>query len=189
MSKITFRADDDLVDAIEGFDASKSEVMRRALRAYLDDAAARGSGSRGGSLDDALAERVDELVGAAMQRHAGGPQDVNVNVTLDHPDARGAESEAEGSPDAAAEPQSDAQNVRSDTYDRQGAPDRAGVACGGCGGPIEPSRAFCPTCGEPADVGRCECGEELRSDWAFCPGCGTRTPAADVLDRGRSDGV
>jgi predicted transcriptional regulator len=189
MSKITFRADDDLVDAIEGFDASKSEVMRRALRAYLDDAAARGSGSRGGSLDDALAERVDELVASAMQRHAGGPQDVNVNVTLDHPEARQAEPEAAAREDAAPELPSDASDRLSDPQERQQAPDRAAVACGGCGEPIEASHAFCPTCGEPAAVGRCECGEELRSDWAFCPGCGTRTPAADVLDRGRSDGV
>ena len=36
MSKITFRADDDLVERIEAHDASKSEVMREALRAYLD---------------------------------------------------------------------------------------------------------------------------------------------------------
>ncbi|TKX76890.1 ribbon-helix-helix protein, CopG family, partial [Halorubrum sp. SD626R] len=32
MSKITFRADDDLVERLEACDASKSEVMREALR-------------------------------------------------------------------------------------------------------------------------------------------------------------
>ena len=35
MSKITFRADDELITRIEAMDASKSEVMREALRAYL----------------------------------------------------------------------------------------------------------------------------------------------------------
>lgn len=38
VSKITFRADDELVERLEAHDASKSEVMRAALRAYLDDA-------------------------------------------------------------------------------------------------------------------------------------------------------
>lgn len=36
MSKITFRADDELIERIEERDASKSEIMREALRAYLD---------------------------------------------------------------------------------------------------------------------------------------------------------
>ena len=41
MSKITFRADDELITRLEEFDASKSEIMREALRAYLDDNAAQ----------------------------------------------------------------------------------------------------------------------------------------------------
>jgi predicted transcriptional regulator len=36
MSKITFRADEELVERIEARDASKSEIMREALREYLD---------------------------------------------------------------------------------------------------------------------------------------------------------
>ncbi len=35
MSKVTFRADEDLIRRVERLDASKSEVMREALRAYL----------------------------------------------------------------------------------------------------------------------------------------------------------
>jgi len=42
MSKITFRADDELVDRLEACDASKSEVMREALRAHLDGDSAEG---------------------------------------------------------------------------------------------------------------------------------------------------
>ncbi|MDB2269388.1 CopG family transcriptional regulator, partial [Halorubrum ezzemoulense] len=34
MSKITFLADDDLVDRLEACDASTSEVMREALRTH-----------------------------------------------------------------------------------------------------------------------------------------------------------
>ncbi|MFC6726662.1 ribbon-helix-helix protein, CopG family, partial [Halobium palmae] len=73
MSKITFRADDDLVARIEALDASKSEVMRDALRTYLDsearertlagDEPAESPSNEGPTtLDDALLERVDELV-------------------------------------------------------------------------------------------------------------------------------
>lgn len=36
MSKITFRADDALVERLDSLDASKSEVMREALREFLD---------------------------------------------------------------------------------------------------------------------------------------------------------
>ena len=36
MSKITFRADDELVERLESLELSKSEAMREALRAYLD---------------------------------------------------------------------------------------------------------------------------------------------------------
>ncbi|MFC6729098.1 CopG family transcriptional regulator, partial [Natronoarchaeum mannanilyticum] len=79
MSKITFRADDDLVEELETFETSKSEVMRRALREYLeasdvaDDATedapdaetaleSPDDAARPESLDDMLAARVDELV-------------------------------------------------------------------------------------------------------------------------------
>jgi hypothetical protein len=45
VSKVTFRADEDLIRRVEALDASKSEVMREALRAYLDGPqGTRGSG-------------------------------------------------------------------------------------------------------------------------------------------------
>ena len=65
MSKITFRADDDLIRQLEEFDASKSEVMREALREYLGEASTAGSTAPTGdgeSLDDLVAERVALLV-------------------------------------------------------------------------------------------------------------------------------
>ncbi|ELY93975.1 CopG family transcriptional regulator [Natrialba hulunbeirensis JCM 10989] len=53
MSKITFRADDDLVEELESLELSKSEAMRQALRSYLshDDAGRQ-------TADEARAERA-----------------------------------------------------------------------------------------------------------------------------------
>lgn len=61
MGKITFRADDELVDELEAFDASKSEVMRAALRTYLDRETASGAAAVD-DVSDASAEEVDDVV-------------------------------------------------------------------------------------------------------------------------------
>src|SRR6056297_2198729 len=106
MSKITFRADDDLVDRLEACDASKSEVMREALRTHLDGegGASDASDAAPGSVDDVLADRVDELIAdrldAALDERLGpvspagtraytpgNAGEINVNVTLDAPNA------------------------------------------------------------------------------------------------------
>mgnify|MGYP000190911754 CR=1 FL=1 len=197
MSKITFRADEELVERVEARDASKSQLMREALRAYLDgedaqrgretgrdrhapaESAERPRPTREKTLDAVLAERVDELVAerlaerAPRDRAREHPQNVNVNVTLES-DAP-ARADAEGA-------------TRSPADDRTGdEPSEVGVeetACGQCGESLADDHVFCPNCGEKAARRLfCECGDELRSDWGFCPGCGRRTPAADVLDR------
>jgi Arc/MetJ-type ribon-helix-helix transcriptional regulator len=197
MSKITFRADDDLVERLEGLDTSKSEAMREALRAYLDgadrdDGAATApegdeSGARG-SVDDVIRERVDELVAdrldallAERVAPVGPPRDLNVNLTLDGVNA--------------AEPRdadtASAYASEGDTRKTPGRPaesDAGGTAaadtCDKCGEAVEGDHVYCPNCGEKAAHRVfCECGDELRSDWAFCPSCGRRTSAADVLDR------
>ena len=181
MSKITFRADDDLVRQLEEFDASKSEVMRRALRAYLgeDDRVNAGNGGVNAdsgaiaddvSLDDIVAERVDNIIadrldGSFTHRE---PQDVNVNITLDG-DSTGVSHEA-GDGRKTAPPE------------RENASDESPNACKQCGEDLSPSAVYCSNCGEKASHRVfCECGDELRSDWGFCPSCGRRTPAADVL--------
>nr|AAB06190.1 orf1 [Halobacterium salinarum] len=75
MSKVTFRADDDLVAAVEDLDASKSEVMRNALRAYLTTHAAA---------DDVPVESVNTPVrGAATDAQ----KDVNVTIRVSSPSA------------------------------------------------------------------------------------------------------
>jgi hypothetical protein len=137
MSKITVRADDELVSRLEAMDASKSQVVREALRAYLTDVGAlgEGGGERGGafiedadggsigastgSLDEIVAERVDdrlaeqlpalvdECVRDALVDAGALGRDVNVNITLDggelDAETRDASSTA-ASPDTAANP-------------------------------------------------------------------------------------
>ncbi|MFC7188046.1 double zinc ribbon domain-containing protein [Halorubrum yunnanense] len=197
MSKITFRADDDLVERLEACDASKSEVMREALRAHLDDAEAGPtahdaySTAPGETVDAALAERVDDLIAerldAALDDRLGGrpgpsdatyapgnPAEINVNVSLDAPDgdAEDARVTRETSADAETEPRKTPSKV---------AP--VENACGGCGESVPEDHVYCPNCGEKqSHRAFCDCGDELRTDWAFCPGCGRRTPAADVLN-------
>jgi Arc/MetJ-type ribon-helix-helix transcriptional regulator len=178
MSKITFRAADDLVERLEAFDASKSEVMREALRSYLDDA--DGGTSDTSSVDDALTSRVDALIAerldAVGRRPTPAAPDINVNVTLD-----GATAD---SSDASVERETTDPQRKTPRENAGEARETSRKTCGQCGEEIGGDHVYCPNCGEKASHRVfCECGDELRSDWAFCPSCGRRTPAADVLDR------
>jgi len=186
MSKITFRADDDLVARLETFEASKSEVMREALRAYLEDpdrasptegtaestsTAASAPSSAEESLDDLIEERVDAVLADRLGTVGrSGPQDVNVTLSL---------ADAVVTSERTAE---------TGTDDRTTAPEERDVSedrtCAKCGESLSGDHVYCPNCGEKATHRVfCECGDELRSDWAFCPSCGRRTAAADVLDQ------
>jgi hypothetical protein len=185
MSKITFRADDDLVERLEEFDVSKSEVMRRALRAYVDEAEGPSDSSDGpaeGSLDEFVRERVDELIAERLEATPAAqpaytqpePRDINVNVAVDGVSTEDSEAEAE----ADAEPRKTRTTTGGDASDTER------KQCGQCGDTLEPSAVYCSNCGEKASHRVfCDCGDELRSDWSFCPSCGRRTPAADVLDQ------
>ena len=193
MSKITFRADDDLVERLESCDASKSEVMRQALRAHLDanDDPADGDPADD-SVDAAVAERVDDLIAdrldAALDERLGtarsapenaytpsGTDEINVNVTLDAPAASESDTRVTR------------ETVEADESKTRKTPTRSGMqtaenVCGGCGENVPEDHVYCPNCGEKqSHRAFCECGDEVRTDWAFCPGCGRRTPAADVL--------
>lgn len=177
MSKITFRADDDLIEGIEQFDASKSEIMRRALREYLEShdpmeatPAPDTADSTEGTVDEFLVNRIDELIEQRLAQRTT-PQDVNVNITLD--DARSPQSAPESAADQ-RKTTDQPETSMSDTDD---------TVCDQCGESLDSEHVYCPNCGEKVSHRIfCECGDELRSDWAFCPGCGRRTPAADVLD-------
>jgi hypothetical protein len=208
MSKITFRADDDLVARLEEFDASKSEVMRRALRAYLDDAEPSETTSERGSagVDGAIAERVDRLVAERLDARLDDisppapERDVAVNITLDGVNVRnpgdqvdetaataaGAGAETpERSPEVSVDDRKTESGGRGSTSDdRVSGSQTERKPCGQCGENVAADHVYCPNCGEKtAHRVFCDCGDELRSDWGFCPSCGRRTPAADVLDR------
>ena len=195
MSKITFRADDDLVERLEACDASKSEVMREALRRHLDDvvtAESDASDTAEGTVDAALADRVDDLIAdrldAALDDRLGDAStpsgtaytpgnagDVTVNVTLDAPSAD--EDDTSVTREMTADEETNTRKTRADpeVQTREN-------GCGGCGENVPADHVYCPNCGEKqSHRAFCECGDELRTDWAFCPGCGRRTPAADVL--------
>lgn len=187
MSKITFRADDDLVEQLESLDVSKSEALREALRAYLEEPAPTGRSSGGETtdgtvtaIDDLVRDRVDELVAAhldepAVRARECDQQDVNVTITLEGASVASADESA--GPDRVAV-----------TEDRSAGPAEHGERdrrCGQCGERVDADHVYCPNCGEKAARRLfCDCGDELRSDWAFCPSCGRRTPAADVLESG-----
>ena len=193
MSKITFRADDDLVGRLEAFDASKSEVMREALRQYLDteeretrvnttDTPARRSdtGSLGELIDERIdrvvAERVDAALSSRSAATTDDGTDVSVSISLDGVD------EGVAVDDHTVERKTDTDD--SDTQPSTPAADADPQTCSQCGEAVDGEHVYCPNCGEKATRRLfCECGDEIRSDWSFCPGCGRRTPAADVLDQ------
>lgn len=188
MSKITFRADDDLVRQLEEFDASKSEVMRQALRSYLENAE-RDPEPSDATIDGVLAERIDDLIEERLDERLGpqtgerttrqtpsSPQDVNVNISLD------GDPEKIETASAARTTSADTRKTASANADEEPQTDRK--TCAQCGEEMGGEHVYCPNCGEKASHRVfCDCGDELRSDWAFCPSCGRRTPAADVLDR------
>ena len=183
MSKITFRADDDLIRQLEEFDASKSEVMREALRTYLAESDVSGvnvsesvstsksaSSDTSESLDELIEARVDALIADRLETAftPTQPQDVNVNITLD------------GDSDVPTDTETTTRKTTA--ADGESASDTSEQACKQCGENLAPDAVYCSNCGEKASHRVfCECGDELRSDWGFCPGCGRRTPAADVL--------
>jgi len=198
MSKITFRADDELITRLEEFDASKSEIMREALREYLDDNAetrmdtTEPDSNDAESLDDLVADRVDAIIADRLDgsfTHAQ-PRDVNVNISLDGatadssatPSAEVAE-ETDASHEASADVSHGEPGSKTPTEDDENAHVKQSSTCSQCGETVAPSHVYCPNCGEKSSRRVfCECGDEIRSDWAFCPGCGRRTAAADVLD-------
>ncbi|MFB6220742.1 MAG: zinc ribbon domain-containing protein [Halolamina sp.] len=164
MSKITFRADDTLVEQLDDLDASKSEVMREALREFLDRQPGTGSVSRQPETTtaDPVTERIDELLEERLTENAA--RDVNVNISVDGPGEATVEGDAasvEGADEVGSDPE----------------------ACNQCGHTVGEEHAYCPNCGEEHNpTPRCECGEEIGGDWAFCPGCGRRSPTSDVYD-------
>ncbi|WP_232687304.1 double zinc ribbon domain-containing protein [Halobacterium zhouii] len=172
MSKITFRADSDLVDAVEAMDASKSEVMRDALRAYLERSTA---GAHASPLDAVLTGSSDARVDHRFDEEGPSTRDVNVRVMV------------ESSRDQAATGADRPSHQRASSSERHRATNARGEreqTCTQCGNTVAPDHAYCPSCGEKATRRVfCECGDEVRADWAFCPHCGRRTTTGKAFDK------
>jgi len=179
MSKITFRADDDLVSRLEGLEASKSEVMREALRTHLDSMERESTQSNERedlTIDELVTDRVDQLLAernqppqAPRRSEPRSVPDINVNVSLEGATADNASVDREPTRRKTADPAPHSQ------------PDATN--CAQCGETVDDDHVYCPNCGEKATHRLfCECGDEIQSDWGFCPSCGRRTPAANVLD-------
>ena len=192
MSKITFRADDELVERLEAFDASKSEVMRDALRSYLDSAARETTptASDTGSIGSLIEEQIDRVVADRVESEldqrasqTGGETDVSVSISLEGTgeNATVTEQSVSRQTQSAAEEQPVSRKTQS--AETQPAASDDDHTCSECGASISADHVYCPNCGAKSSHKTvCECGEELQPDWSFCPECGRRTPAADVLD-------
>ncbi|MDS0475436.1 zinc ribbon domain-containing protein [Natrinema sp. 1APR25-10V2] len=209
MSKITFRADDDLVDQLEALDASKSEAMREALRAYLEDGASDTDGADAepdrdgtGAIDDLVREQVDERLEERLRElgldapdersreptPSTEPRDLDLTISLEgatlESDERvridGDRARKTADGNRPGDRSTGRAQKRAETQPR----DRdGGRQCNQCGDHLDGDHVYCPNCGEKASRRLfCDCGDEIRSDWSFCPGCGRRTPAADVLE-------
>ncbi|UWG47160.1 RHH-fold DNA-binding protein [Halanaeroarchaeum sp. HSR-CO] len=181
MSKITFRADDDLVDAVEALDRSKSEIMRDALRTYLEsDARPETVGRRPveQSLDEMISRRVDEVLSDRLEADTDRGSDVNVTIEVDGAEAARATTDHAGErgTGSSAAPSDVDEGRRTDAIGRR--------TCAQCGTTLEADHVYCPNCGDhAAQAFHCECGEQLQPDWSFCPDCGRRTASAEFLER------
>ncbi|MDY7083238.1 MAG: zinc-ribbon domain-containing protein [Halobacteria archaeon] len=194
-SKITFRVSDDLLDEVDAINESRSEVMRDALRHYLDSRSRSRSGSPEDSarktressaghtdtIDGLITQRIEEVVENVVDDRLDRMDDQNVNVTVNMPaDERrvtrggqtqpaeeGQESRQTPAPQAPVEPEGDERKT-----------------CAQCGEEVEDGHMYCPNCGAKATQRLfCECGDEIRSDWSFCPRCGRRTPSGHALQK------
>ncbi|RQG87047.1 CopG family transcriptional regulator [Natrarchaeobius halalkaliphilus] len=195
MSKITFRADDDLIEELESLEISKSEAMREALRSYLGEPTQVDSGTEREAnetaIDDLVRDRVDELLTERLETRTSPHRvrsrtserhDLNLSISFEGVEGASVEPSKTRTGSVDAEYESEAV-----TRDRTGSSEqnRERTQCGQCGEHVDDDHVYCPNCGEKASRRLfCECGDELRSDWSFCPSCGRRTPAADVLESG-----
>ncbi len=206
-SKITFRVSDDLLDRVDEIDESRSEIMREALRSYLDRGAGAGgaggaAGARAGAgqpsgardlrqpaggafgLDALLTQRIEEVVDGVVERKLA---ERDVNVTLNVPEYGGGASA--GGEESRRHPiSSTGENQGKEAVRQGGAPvETKGSSgedktCPQCGEGVDEDHVHCPNCGaKTAQRVFCDCGDEVRTDWSFCPSCGRRTPSSHAL--------
>ncbi|GAB3676917.1 double zinc ribbon domain-containing protein [Halopiger thermotolerans] len=215
MSKITFRADDDLVDELEALETSKSEAMREALRAYLEDEASEASARDGAdgddgartddtAIDELVRERVDELVTERLaelgytahgrdgrerqpraRRRPAEPRDVNVTIALEDERARRVDDDETRDPVSSHAPARPQAQSDTRASDEHGRGHNANRD-------DRPQRqqggAQSPTSDRRRTCG--QCGEDVDGEHVFCPNCGekvSRRLFCDCGDELRSD--
>ena len=180
MSKLTFRADDELVSRLEAFDTSKSEVLREALREYIerhaDTTAGRSADTDvGGRIDEVLVERIDDILAeriddaltervhtpAGHRERAHRAREINVTITLDRPNSEAVSgTETDGSADVNAtgdvsraapnESSHSATGGKTGPADNESTAGEGRRTCTQCGESLSPSHVHCPNCGEKA---------------------------------------
>ncbi|APW97976.1 CopG family transcriptional regulator [Halobiforma lacisalsi AJ5] len=214
MSKITFRAEDELVDELEDLELSKSEAMREALRSYLDSSDSAASDTPdssenaerdGAAIDDLVRERVDEVLAERFERltpsgerdREPAPRGRGPRFGF-HPSGWGG-GHATPHRSRAPAPESDARDVNI-TISLEG--DGVRTASGSSEGDgdrvaepnSEPSRE---TDGRTRAPGRdpdrsrddagttCgQCGESVDDDHVYCPNCGEKASRRLFCDCG-----
>ena len=184
MSKITFRADEELVERLERFDASKSEVMREALRAYLDEHEPdrvdfSGADSEEPTLDSLVTERIDAMLAERLDAGAGdrGGQDLNLTISLEGAGPTVREAQLRNTREMASPSAYDAPPSRARETSREQETRRRGRETHSTAGAEPPADAGGRRSDErPSDGSRdCgKCGEELAADHVYCPNCGEK---------------
>ncbi|MDQ2051221.1 zinc ribbon domain-containing protein [Natronolimnohabitans sp. A-GB9] len=215
MSKITFRADDDLVEQLEALEISKSEAMREALRSYLGADSEprersvereRTDTTRSGAIDDLIRDRVDELLERRLRdldlesRREPRPRntdEVTVTVSLEGDQTRDRRRVDDRTRD---------REPRSDRHERRKRDNSRGHT-GNDGSEShrrdrrqsdhdERKTARTETTADetgPSDDGRTQCGqcgESVSDDHVYCPNCGgkvSRRLFCECGDEVRSD--
>lgn len=171
-SKITFRVSDDLLERVDSIDESRSEIMREALRSYLESRKTISETDRGDrrttddvSIDEVISKMIDEAVEARLEE-----KELNVNINLP-------ESYQGERPSVTRSQPREAKPVEAPDQDAETA-----KKCAECGEELDDSHVYCPNCGTKVSHRLfCECGDEIRSDWRFCPSCGRRTSTGHAL--------
>ncbi|WP_267645075.1 double zinc ribbon domain-containing protein [Halolamina litorea] len=137
MSKITFRADDALVERLDGLDASKSEVMREALREFLDRHPSVGREREVAAVDHGPREASVSVDGD----EAGTDLTVNINLGRANDDDAPAADGEETCKQCGAAVSADHAFCPNCGEQHRGQPHCE------CGEEIDPEWAFCPGCG------------------------------------------
>ncbi|UPV98885.1 ribbon-helix-helix protein, CopG family [Halorussus gelatinilyticus] len=214
MSKITFRADEELVERIEARDASKSEIMREALREYLDAGDRRADSGperapRDGRTPSAAREsreerprRRDDGRGDVTHRESGRADSLDALLAERVDELVAERLAAWEARDRTAERAQDVnvnvtleRDARADAgrgaNASDGSSDRDVTASQGSDGRAADrpdDRATADPADRENDCG--QCGETLSDDHVYCPNCGekaSRRVFCECGDEVRSD--